>query len=105
GTLHWVSVPHAVDAEVRLYEHLFLVEEPGKDHDFREDLNPNSLEVLPGCKLEPSLKNASTLAKYQFMRHGYFCVDSVDSTSEHLVFNRTVSLRDSWAKMQKTSGK
>jgi glutaminyl-tRNA synthetase len=105
GTLHWVSVPHAVDAEVRLYEHLFLAEEPGKDHDFREDLNPNSLEVLRGCKLEPSLKNAPKLAKFQFMRHGYFCVDSVDATPEKPVFNRTVSLRDSWAKIQKTSGK
>ena len=102
GTLHWVSAAYAIDADIRLYEKLFLAEEPGKDHDYHEDINPNSLEVLKHCKLEPSLKNASKLSRYQFIRHGYFCVDSVDSMPERLVFNRTVSLRDSWAKIEKT---
>ena len=100
GTLHWVSAAHAVDAEVRLYDHLFTKENPDEGGDFLANLNPNSLEVLSGCKLEPSLAEAAPGARYQFMRQGYFCVDP-DSTAGHLVFNRTVSLRDTWAKIEK----
>ncbi len=98
GTLHWVSAKHAVKAEVRLYDRLFLSENPGKEHDFHDDLNPDSFITLPECFLEPSLANAEPGDKFQFERLGYFCVDSEDSTPEHLVFNRTVTLRDSWAK-------
>ena len=102
GTLHWVSVPHAIDAEVRLYDRLFLDEDPlgHEDKDFKDFMNPDSLEVLNNCKLEPSLKNVEVEDKFQFQRLGYFCVDK-DSTSKHLVFNRTVPLRDSWAKKRK----
>ncbi len=104
GTLHWVSAAHAVEAEVRLYDHLFTKENPAEveeGKDFLDYLNPNSLEVLTGCKLEPSLADAPPGARYQFLRHGYFCVDTVDSSKERLVFNRTVGLRDSWAKIEK----
>ena len=99
GTLHWVSVAHALDAEVRLYDRLFMDEDPAghKDKDFKEFLNPESLKVLQNCKMEPSLKTAKAGDKFQFQRLGYFCVDP-DSTEEHLVFNRTVPLRDPWAK-------
>ena len=99
GTLHWVSVAHALDAEIRLYDRLFMDEDPDghKDKDFREFINPDSLKVLKHCKLEPSLKTARQSEKFQFQRLGYFCVDK-DSTGENLVFNRTVPLRDSWAK-------
>lgn len=99
GTLHWVSVSHAIEAEVRLYDRLFIDEDPAghKDRDFREFINPDSLKILINCKLEPSLKSAKPDDKFQFQRLGYFCVDK-DSTPENLVFNRTVSLRDSWAK-------
>ena len=99
GTLHWVSVPHAIDAEVRLYDRLFLDEDPAghKDVDFKEFLNPDSLNILQNCKLEPSLQDAKEGDKFQFQRMGYFCVDP-DSEQEHLVFNRTVPLRDSWAR-------
>ncbi|VAW28022.1 Glutaminyl-tRNA synthetase [hydrothermal vent metagenome] len=99
GTLHWVSVKHAVDAEVRLYDRLFIDEDPAghKDRDFKEFLNPDSLKILQDCKLEPSLKAAKPGDKLQFQRLGYFCVDN-DSLPEHLVFNRTVPLRDSWKK-------
>jgi glutaminyl-tRNA synthetase len=102
GTLHWVSARHAADAEVRLYDRLFDHEDPAgqKDDDYRKFLNPGSLKVLDGCKLEPSLKSARPLDKFQFQRLGYFCVD-YDSTPEHLVFNRTVSLKDTWAKIKK----
>jgi glutaminyl-tRNA synthetase len=103
GTIHWVSASHAVQAEVRLYDHLFNVEEPGADGDYLEDLNPNSLEVLTGCQLEPSLTEFKQGETLQFERHGYFCPDK-DSTSDALVFNRTVGLRDQWAKLQKKSG-
>jgi glutaminyl-tRNA synthetase len=100
GTLHWVSAPHAVDAEVRLYDRLFTNENPEEDvEDFLVNLNPNSLEVLTGCKVEPSLVGAATGSRYQFERKGYFCVDP-DSAKGGLVFNETVSLRDSWAKIQ-----
>ena len=102
GTLHWVSVAHAFDAEVRLYDRLFMDEDPAghKDKDFKEFLNPESLKVLQHCKMEPSLKNAKAGDKFQFQRLGYFCVDP-DSTDNHLVFNRTVPLRDSWTKKNK----
>jgi len=102
GTLHWVSVPHAIDAEVRLYDRLFLDEDPlgHGDIDFKDFMNPDSLKVLNNCKLEPSLQDVKAEEKFQFQRLGYFCVDK-DSTSEHLVFNRTVPLRDSWAKKRK----
>jgi len=100
GTLHWVSARHCVDAEVRLYDRLFAVENPSADteHDFRELLNPDSLQVLPHAKVEPYLaKVAKVEDKFQFQRIGYFCVDP-DSTPDHLVFNRTIGLKDSWAK-------
>lgn len=102
GTLHWVSARHSVDAEVRLYDRLFNHEDPAgqKDKDYRVFLNPDSLKVLTGCKVEPSLKSAKPLDKFQFQRLGYFCVD-YDSTESHPVFNRTVSLKDTWAKINK----
>lgn len=103
GTLHWVSAQHAVDAEVRLYDSLFTEREPEKapdGADWIQFINPNSLEVLNTCKVEPSLVDAAAGSRYQFLRIGYFCVDP-DTTSEKLVFNRTVPLRDSWAKIQK----
>ena len=99
GTIHWVSAAHALEAEVRLYDRLFTVERPGAD--FLEHLNPKSLEVLRGCRVEAALGVAETGITYQFERQGYFCVDSVDSAPGALVFNRTVSLRDSWAKIEK----
>jgi glutaminyl-tRNA synthetase len=98
GTLHWVAADHAVAAEVRLYDHLFAQPEPGKDGDFLADLNPDSLEVLTDCRLEPCLAVASGEA-VQFERQGYFCRDP-DSTPERPVFNRTVALRDTWARIQ-----
>jgi len=99
GTLHWVSAAHAVSAEVRLYDRLFNDEDPAghKDKDFKDFINPDSLHVLNDCKLEPSLETAKPDDKFQFQRIGYFCVDK-ESTPEHLVFNRTVPLRDSWKK-------
>ncbi|XOV72793.1 MAG: glutamine--tRNA ligase/YqeY domain fusion protein [Verrucomicrobiota bacterium] len=99
GTIHWVSAQHAVDAEVRLYERLFTVEEPDADKDkkdYKEFLNPESLSVLKDCKLEPSLKNASKDERYQFERVGYFCLDSKDSTPDQIIFNRTISLKAPW---------
>ena len=110
GTLHWVSANHSLEAEVRLYNHLFLKENPDDvedDKDFKSNLNPNSLETLTGCQIEPSLIDANPGNRYQFLRQGYFCVDP-DSSSGKPVFNRTVSLRDTWAKIQKeqiSSGK
>lgn len=103
GTLHWVSAAHAVDAEARLYESLFTEREPenaADGTDWTVFINPNSLEVLTGCKVEPSLVGVPQGTRYQFLRMGYFCVDS-DTTAEKLVFNRTVPLRDSWAKIQR----
>jgi len=102
GTIHWVSGQHAVSAEVRLYDRLFTVEDPGNDKaDFRTLLNPKSLETVTECKLEPSLATAQFGKAYQFERVGYFSLDR-ESKPEKLIFNRTVSLRDSWAKeMQK----
>ena len=101
GTIHWVSAPHALQAEVRLYDRLFTEENPGHVEGGGESvLNPNSLEVLTG-HVEPSLAKATPTSRYQFERLGYFCVDSKDSSAERLVFNRTVALRDSWAKIEK----
>ena len=102
GTLHWVSVEHSVPAEVRLYDRLFLVENPneGKDTDFRDWINPDSLKVLHPCRLEKELVNALPFENFQFQRLGYFNVDP-DSTKERPVFNRTVSLKDSWSKIIK----
>lgn len=103
GTLHWVSAPHAFKAEVRLYDRLFMDENPDghKDKDFTEFLNPDSLKIMPNCMLEPSLKTADLSQKFQFTRLGYFCLDSMYSTTESLVFNRVVGLKDSWTKQQK----
>jgi glutaminyl-tRNA synthetase len=103
ATIHWVSAAHAADTEVRLYDNLFLKENPGDVEgggEFTANLNPNSLEVLAGCKLEPSLAGAAAGSSYQFERLGYFCVDP-DSTPARPVFNRTVALRDTWAKIEK----
>ena len=99
GTIHWVSAAHSIDAEVRLYDRLFMVEDPSgeKDTDFRSLLNPNSLIVKKNCKLEAYLKDVKPLDNFQFQRVGYFNVDN-DSTPDHLVFNRTVALKDSWKK-------
>lgn len=98
GTIHWVSTIDAIDAEVRIYDRLFTVENPSEDkRDFRELLNPDSLKVLHSCKIESYVKNAKPGSKFQFQRIGYFCVDP-DSTDGNIVFNRTVSLKDSWSK-------
>ena len=103
GTLHWVSAAHALPAEARLYDHLFAQENPydvEEGSDFKTTLNPNSLEILTSCRVEPSLADAPPAGRYQFMRQGYFCLDA-DSSEGKLVFNRTVALRDTWAKIQK----
>jgi glutaminyl-tRNA synthetase len=104
GTIHWVSAAHALQAEIRLYDHLFTKPSPEdvpEGADYRVNLNPNSLVVLPSCRVEPSLAGAAPGSRYQFERQGYFCVDAVDSTPAKLVFNRTVTLRDTWAKIEK----
>jgi glutaminyl-tRNA synthetase len=101
ATLHWVAASHSLEAEVRLYDRLFLAENPS-DGEFKSYLNPNSLKVLRGCKIEPALRTAAAGARYQFERHGYFCVDT-DTSPAMPVFNRTVSLRDAWAKIQKSA--
>jgi len=103
GTIHWVSAQYAVPAEVRLYETLFLSPKPDEDENWKASINPNSLQVLKGCYVEPSLANAEVGSRYQFERIGYFCVDP-DTRPGHLVFNRTVSLRDTWAKIEKAEG-
>ena len=103
GTLHWVSAAQSLEAEVRLYDHLLVKPEPEdveEDSDFKANLNPNSLETLTSCRIEPGLANAEPGSRYQFLRMGYFCVDP-DSSEAKLVFNRTVTLRDTWAKIQK----
>ena len=99
GTIHWVSAAHAIESEVCLYERLFTAENPGDVTDFRNVLNPDSLETVNGY-VEPSLAGAAPGSRYQFERLGYFCVDSNDSSAERLVFNRTITLRDSWAKIE-----
>ncbi|MBW1996728.1 MAG: glutamine--tRNA ligase/YqeY domain fusion protein [Deltaproteobacteria bacterium] len=106
GTLHWVSAAHSIKAEVRLYDHLFIKANPaGEKADFKTYLNPNSLETLTSCRVEPSLAEATPGSRYQFERLGYFCVDPVDSSDKKLVFNRTVTLRDTWAKIAEKDGK
>ena len=100
ATLHWVSAEHAIDCEVRLYDRLFRSENPEESGDFLADLNPDSLRVLPNAKIEPSVRGAAPLTRYQFERVGYFCVDR-DSTAEKLVFNRAATLKDTWAKIAK----
>jgi glutaminyl-tRNA synthetase len=100
GTIHWVSAEHALKAEVRVYDRLFTIENPGDVSDVETVLNPSSLQTVTGY-LEPSLKSATPGSKYQFERLGYFCVDAKDSSAEKLVFNRTVTLRDTWAKIAK----
>jgi glutaminyl-tRNA synthetase len=105
STLHWVSAPHAIKAEVRLYEHLFNSENPDdveEGADFKSNLNPNSLEVLKSCRVEPYLADAKPLSRYQFERLGYFCADP-GSSAGRLIFNRTVTLKDEWARIQKTA--
>ena len=107
STLHWVPAAHSLEAKVRLYDHLFTKENPddvGEGEDFKSNLNPSSLELLTSCRVEPSLAGAKPLSRYQFERLGYFCLDT-DSSSEKLVFNRTVTLRDPWAKIQKAQRK
>ena len=104
GTLHWVSAQHAIPVEVRLYEHLFSKENPEdveEGQDFTANLNPNSLRVIKNALAEPDLKNAKPGDRFQFLRQGYFCADLKDHSAEHPVFNRTVTLRDSWAKIEK----
>jgi len=104
ATLHWVCASHAIDAQIRLYEHLFTKENPNdldeEDKDWKDNINPDSLKILNNCKLEPSLSDARPYQQYQFERVGYFCVDK-DSTQENPIFNRTVTLKDSWAKIAK----
>jgi glutaminyl-tRNA synthetase len=107
STIHWVSAEHALNAEVRLYDNLFSKEDPNEveeGQDFTANLNPNSLEVLKNAKLEPSLANVKSGQRFQFERLGYFCVDA-DSNPSTLVFNRTVALKDTWAKVEKRGGK
>jgi len=102
GTIHWVSALHAVKAEIRLYDRLFITEDPAshEELDFKELLNPHSLEILSNCYIEPELSKAKAGDKFQFIRQGYFCVDAL-STDEKLVFNRTVPLKDSWSKIER----
>jgi glutaminyl-tRNA synthetase len=102
STIHWVSARHAIQAEVRLYEQLFTVENPDVGEDLDSIVNPHSLEALPECYLEPSLADAKPGDKFQFERNGYFCAD-LDSTPGKLIFNRTVTLKDSWAKIDKSN--
>ncbi len=104
STLHWVCASHAADAQVRLYEPLFSVENPGAEKDFTSVLNPDSVQVLDGCRLEPALGGLSETEPCQFERLGYFCKDAKDSTSSRPVFNRIVTLRDTWAKIRKAQG-
>jgi glutaminyl-tRNA synthetase len=103
STIHWVSAADAVDAEVRIYDTLFTTEDPNQTEDgqdFTANINPASLEILTGCKLEPALAGAAPMERYQFERLGYFCVDP-DTAPGKPVFNRTVALKDTWAKIEK----
>jgi glutaminyl-tRNA synthetase len=107
GTIHWVSAQHAFDAEVRLYDYLFSKPDPDdvpQGQDWRANLNPNSLETLTGCKLEPGLGQLKSGDRVQFERNGYFCADAVDSQAGKPIFNRTVTLKDTWAKIEKQEG-
>jgi glutaminyl-tRNA synthetase len=104
STIHWVSAPHAAEAEVRLYDHLFTLEDPGavpEGADWKSSLNPKSLETLCGCKIEPMLASARPGDRFQFERLGYFCADSGDSRPGAPVFNQAVTLKDAWAKIEK----
>jgi glutaminyl-tRNA synthetase len=104
--MHWVSAQHAIPAEIRLYEKLFTQPDPGdvpEGKTFLDNLNPNSLEILTGAQLEPSLANAKPGDRFQFERVGYFCVDP-DSAPAKLVFNRTLALKDTWARIEKKAG-
>jgi glutaminyl-tRNA synthetase len=103
ATLHWVSAEHAIDCEVRLYDRLFKSEAPEESGNFLDDLNPHSLDVVKNAKLEPSIRDAEPMMRYQFERLGYFCVD-LDSTPSEIIFNRTVTLKDTWAKIAEKSG-
>jgi len=98
ATLHWVSAEHAIDCEVRLYDRLFKSESPEESGNFLDDLHPHSLDVVKYAKLEPSVRDAEPMTRYQFERLGYFCVD-LDSTPSEIIFNRTVTLKDTWAKI------
>jgi glutaminyl-tRNA synthetase len=107
GTIHWVSAPHAYDAEVRLYDYLFSKPDPDdvpQGQDWRANLNPNSLETLSSCKLEPSLASLKPGDRVQFERNGYFCADAIDSQPGKPIFNRTVTLKDTWARIEKQTG-
>ncbi|MFN5938547.1 MAG: glutamine--tRNA ligase, partial [Sphingobacteriales bacterium] len=99
GTIHWVSAVHAVTAEVRLYDRLFNVENPAAEVDFKASINPESLQIIEKAYLEPALSKAQPDERFQFIRKGYFSLDSKLSTPEHLIFNRTVTLKDNWAKV------
>jgi glutaminyl-tRNA synthetase len=101
STIHWVSATHAIDAEIRLYDRLFTVHDPAgqKDADFKDFINPNSLEILESCKVEPAIGDLKPFDRFQFERNGYFCVDQ-DTNNEDIVINKTVGLRDTWAKIQ-----
>lgn len=103
GTLHWVSAQHAVPVEVRLYSNLFTRENPDEEDDFKASINPDSCEVLTSCLVEPGLERAAAGSRYQFLRHGYFFVDPVDTNANAHVFNRIVSLKDTWAKIMKAA--
>jgi glutaminyl-tRNA synthetase len=105
GVIHWVSAAESLAAEVRLYDRLFLQEDPDDVEEgkhYTDSLNPDSLQVLTGCRVEPSLREAGPGDRVQFERVGYFCVDAIDSRPDALVFNKTVSLRDSWAKIERS---
>jgi glutaminyl-tRNA synthetase len=101
GTIHWVSVQHAIKAEVRLYDRLFKVEDPAAEEDFRQLINPESLQIIPEAYLEPSLAGFNDTDSYQFIRKGYFCLDKKLSSPGKPIFNRTVTLKDNWAKASK----
>ena len=98
GVIHWVSEPHALAAEIRLYDRLFKLPNPDSEANFLDALNPDSLKILETAKVEPSLADAPAESRFQFERKGYFCLDAMDTKAKHkLVFNRTVTLRDTWA--------
>ena len=106
GTIHWVSEKHCIESEVRLYDRLFSVSEPDSaknEKDYKEYFNQESLKTLKSCKLEPSLKEVRPYCNYQFERLGYFCIDPVEYENDKIIFNRTISLRDTWAKLQKNN--
>ena len=102
GTLHWVSASHSINGEIRLYNHLFSIENPEEDNNnFIKNLNPNSLQIIPSAKLEPGLKKIDKSNYYQFLRNGYFYLDK-NSKSNKIIFNRIIELKDNWSKKNKT---